>query len=47
VKEIEVFKIADETALPAKLAKYANRGLFEERARHVCGHLFEAVTSRG
>jgi hypothetical protein len=34
VKEIEVFEIADETALPADVEKCANGRLFQERVRN-------------
>jgi hypothetical protein len=47
VNEIEVFKIADETALPANLAKCANGRLFQEMSGNADDCLFEAVTSRG
>jgi hypothetical protein len=49
VKEIEVFEIADETALPADVEKCANGCLFRERARDAgavaAGRLWETQAS--
>jgi hypothetical protein len=46
VKEIEVFKIADETALPTVVAKCAKRCVFQERVRDAGARLHANVTAR-
>jgi hypothetical protein len=47
VKSIEVFEIADKTALPADLKKCADERLLQEMTGNAGGRLFEAATSRG
>jgi hypothetical protein len=47
VKEIQIFEIADEMALPADVESCANRWLCQEIASNAGGRVFKTDTSRG